>query len=146
MAKICCGCLEEKPLEEFSFKNIAKGIRQSYCRVCKSGYSKRYYIKNADAVKAKTSSRNARVEVENRERIYAYLSSHPCVDCDESDPVVLEFDHVRGQKKYDVSLMRTLSWDTILVEIAKCDVRCANCHRKRHARDDGHYRYRGAMI
>jgi hypothetical protein len=26
------------------------------------------------------------------------------------------------------------AWETILNEISKCDVRCATCHRKRHAK------------
>ena len=41
-----------------------------------------------------------------------YLSAAPCVDCGERDPVVLDFDHVGP-------------------EIARCEVRCANCHRRR---------------
>lgn len=71
----------------------------------------------------------------NKERIYEYLLVHPCVDCGESDPIVLEFDHVRGTKKKNVSRMAcgsTYSWTAIKIEIDKCDIRCANCHRRRH--------------
>ncbi|HUQ34490.1 MAG TPA: hypothetical protein VM095_20380 [Pyrinomonadaceae bacterium] len=69
------------------------------------------------------------------EKIYEYLEGHPCVDCGESDPIVLEFDHVRGKKSYAVSSLgwRLVSWDSVMKEIAKCDVRCANCHRRRTA-------------
>ena len=33
-----------------------------------------------------------------------------------------------------------LPWDRILQEIAKCDVRCANCHRIMTAARGGHFR------
>ena len=38
-----------------------------------------------------------------------------------------------------VNRMRTMrySWNAILVEIAKCDIRCANCHRRRTASQYG---------
>jgi hypothetical protein len=62
-----------------------------------------------------------------------YLSTHPCVDCGEKDPIVLEFDHVRGTKKTTVTRM---SMNQMRVEIQKCEVRCANCHRRRHAREE----------
>ncbi len=64
-----------------------------------------------------------------------YLAVHPCVDCGENDPVVLEFDHVTGEKLSEVSsLAQTASsLDRIKREIAKCEVRCANCHRRKTA-------------
>lgn len=70
-------------------------------------------------------------------KIEAYLSEHPCVDCGEPDPVVLDFDHVRGKKVACVSTMvrDSCSWNTIAAEIQKCEVRCANCHRRKTHRD-----------
>ena len=63
---------------------------------------------------------------------FDHLLANPCVDCGETNPIVLEFDHVRGEKITDVSSMlrKAFSPKKIVDEIAKCEVRCANCHRK----------------
>lgn len=54
-----------------------------------------------------------------------------CSDCGASDPRVLDFDHRPGTEKRGLvqALARGASWEVVLAEIAKCDVRCANCHR-----------------
>ena len=64
-----------------------------------------------------------------------FLIEQACVDCGEADPIVLEFDHVRGTKQDNVSTLigRAFSWKRILEEVAKCEVRCANCHRRKTA-------------
>lgn len=47
-------------------------------------------------------------------------------------PAILEFDHVRGEKVGPISvLVNRFGEEKLLVEIAKCDVVCAVCHRKR---------------
>ena len=56
-----------------------------------------------------------------------------CVDCGERDARCLDFDHVRGVKTHNIAHMTACSRERVLAEIAKCDVRCANCHRKRTA-------------
>lgn len=77
-----------------------------------------------------------RADIARNERYVSdYLFIHPCVDCGETDVVVLEFDHVRGGKrKYCVTALidtrATIAF--ISKEISKCDVRCCNCHRRRH--------------
>jgi hypothetical protein len=70
--------------------------------------------------------RRDRTAGENRLRSWQYLSCHPCVDCQESDPVVLEFDHV-GEKRADVSQMisNAYAWSTVELEIARCEVRAS---------------------
>lgn len=65
-------------------------------------------------------------------RIVEYLTTHPCIDCGERDPLVLQFDHVTGAKTAAVTAMIHLAnWDRIVGEIAKCVVRCANCHHRK---------------
>jgi hypothetical protein len=77
-------------------------------------------------------------------RLMAYLADHPCVDCGEADPIVLDFDHLPGAtKRFEVGRAvgsSTRSWSLISSEIERCDVVCANCHRRRTARRAGHRR------
>jgi hypothetical protein len=73
--------------------------------------------------------------------IMAYLSAHPCVDCGEADIVVLEFDHQNEKETTIAELIRdAASLSRLVAEVAKCLVRCANCHRRKTARDRGYYR------
>ena len=86
------------------------------------------YLSKPDYYKAKTKENRRAVSLQVRE----YLNNHPCVDCGEDDPVVLEFDHVFDTKTANISdLVKTNHcWNTIIKEIQKCEVRCANCHRR----------------
>jgi hypothetical protein len=95
-------------------------------------YARAHYEANKAAYKRRARRWTAKTILENRRRVDAYLQSHPCVDCGESDYVVLEFDHVRGRKRLEVSTLanRGCAWRTIQAEIDKCEVRCANCHRR----------------
>ena len=69
-----------------------------------------------------------------------YFETHPCTDCGETDPVVLEFDHLRD-KRFNISnALPYRNWQSILDEIAKCEVVCANCHRRRTAERRGFLR------
>ena len=78
-----------------------------------------------------------------RELICDYLAIHPCVDCGEMDIVVLEFDHIRGNKIMAVGhLIGKASTKRLEEEMAKCVVRCANCHRRKTAKEWSHYRTR----
>lgn len=72
-------------------------------------------------------------------RRIAELKAEPCVDCRQTfAPRALDFDHVRGTKLRAVAEMREFAWDRVVEEIAKCDLVCACCHRKRtHARRAG---------
>lgn len=71
-----------------------------------------------------------------RTAVLDYLTRHPCVDCGEADPIVLEFDHRDPETKraeVGVLISRGASLRRVLAEIILCDIRCANCHRRRTA-------------
>ena len=57
-----------------------------------------------------------------------------CSDCGEDDAACLDFHHVTGDKTDTVARLVTdgRPRDVISAEIEKCEVLCANCHRKLH--------------
>jgi hypothetical protein len=84
--------------------------------------------------KALISEIRANRAVENKAFVRDYLSRPQCVDCGEEDSDVLEFDHRDPKTKlFALSEGHTQTLKAVKAEVAKCDVRCANCHRKRHA-------------
>lgn len=142
--KICPSCCTIKLRSEFRPNLRRSDGLQSYCVECDKQKQHAWYYNNKDKVKTKTKHRNA-VGIEYRRcQVMAYLSEHPCVDCGEKDPVVLEFDHVRGRKSFAISvgLRRRFSWVRLKAEIEKCDVRCSNCHKRITARREGWYKIR----
>ena len=95
-------------------------------------YAKRHYERNKATYKRRAAAFTTEAIKRNKALVRSYLLAHPCVDCGESDPVVLDFDHVKGGKVKEVSTMVRdgMSAANIRAEIAKCEVRCANCHRR----------------
>lgn len=82
--------------------------------------------------RAKVLETGARRRQQRRDVVATYKADHPCVDCGESDPVVLEFDHVRGTKLMNINdfVAGRGTLAQLAEEIEKCEVRCANCHRR----------------
>ena len=138
--KLCIKCLVMKPITDFVFINRALGRRQSWCRPCDAAYKRAWYAKNRDTHIKNVLADRLRLRTETQARMWAYLATHACVDCGEADAVVLEFDH-RRDKAQNVSAMARGGWvwARIEEEIAKCEVRCANCHRRRTAKAQGYY-------
>lgn len=143
MTKICGLCKNEKSLVDYNKHSKRKDGLQSFCRDCGHKKFKDYYANNKEKQKATVVRRNRRIREENRLQLCAVLRGQKCIDCGEADPVVLDFDHVRGKKRKDVTLMVNsgFSWKNIVKEIAKCEVRCSNCHRRRTAKMFRHKRW-----
>ena len=77
--------------------------------------------------------------------IVEYLSNHPCEDCGEKDPLVLEFDHLDPTTKlYSISkILATIRPMPILLEeMEKCRILCSNCHQRRTQKQFNTWRFR----
>lgn len=134
--KRCPCCEQHKPFDQYNRGRFA-GLA-FYCRACSSAKNKASYAKHKDVVGARVKARRQKY----RRLIMNYLLRHPCVDCGESDPRVLEFDHRDpAEKKFNISISVTRNWDSLMDEIDKCDIRCANCHRRRTAEQFGWFKH-----
>lgn len=109
--KVCLGCWDKH-----------------YAHLCKP--------KEHHKAKQKQEGRYARQRqiTRNREYIASVLMTAKCMDCPTDDWLVLEFDHRDPAEKHDAVTRMVndgIALDRIKVEVAKCDIVCANCHTRR---------------
>ena len=141
--RICSQCQEPKDIEDFPLRNQFTQRRQSYCNECRSKMGKNWYENNKDYQKANAKKHMTEYRETAKEYVFNYLLTHPCVECGESNPVVLEFHHLSGKDKAIAELTHAgVSIAKIQEELAKCQVLCANCHRKLTASERGWFRSR----
>jgi hypothetical protein len=117
--RICTKCRKKEPRNKTA----------SYCKSCHNEYQKEHYKKNPQSIK--TSIKRRRIKT--REWIKQKKNS-PCIDCGKKYPwYVMDFDHVKGSKKFNLSIAanKVYSIKKIEEEIKKCELVCANCHRIR---------------
>ncbi len=155
--RICARCGNTKPADEFPrrmkkgqwvlrtycFKCQGHGDGTKTCSTCKKiiplsqfpSKGKSGLVNNCfKCYRPKKRSSRKSKSITILDFIRNYKKTHSCVDCGISDWRVLDFDHVRGIKRFAISskMNGQASIKTIKEEIAKCDMRCANCHRIRH--------------
>lgn len=143
MIKRCTKCFVDKDESEFNWKK--KNVRRSaMCAECHKEYRDAHYRENRQKRILQAGERASKWRKINQDFIVDYLSTHPCVDCGETDILVLEFDHIE-QRLQSPSTDCVVSYlycsrEKLIEEIAKCVVRCANCHKRRTALQMNSYR------
>lgn len=132
--------------EKHNEEKILWGNRYK-CRTCNKEANKKWYKKRAEHHKQTTSKNRKKYKQENRDFIFEFLNKNPCNICGEKDVLVLEFDHLHD-KKYNISEMISsgLTLEVLKKEIEKCQVLCANCHRRKTAIEQNHYRFSKQII
>lgn len=153
--KTCTKCLVTKEDSDFQIRSVGpRGTHlKSWCRQCESAARashreanpERYSCKTNPKLKARTDEyRRTHTEQYNawklarKAELYAkmnVLKSAPCADCHQMfPPVAMDWDHLDGARKEDCigqMVDHCVRWEKILVEVAKCDLVCSNCHRVR---------------
>lgn len=127
----CSRCARSLPLS--AFNKHPKG-HQWWCRDC----YREYFRKRGELHRQQSGAAKRRRTEAARRFVIQYKRQHPCVDCGQSNPVVLEFDHLQDKSGHlSVMAAMGLSVAALREEIAKCDVVCVNCHRRRTGRRAG---------
>lgn len=158
--KRCSRCEQMLPLAQFSTVQQTIDGYRSYCKDCYRIYQAEYrntHIEERKIWKEKEKQKRRKERWAKRgilwedlntfssDKIWEIFSTTPCADCGCNDPIVLEFDHVRGKKSFNIcaGMQKYTYWNSILQdEVAKCEVVCCNCHRKRtFSRQGGNWRF-----
>ncbi len=138
LMKTCSKCSEVKDFALFHKNTRNPDGHNAWCKVCFATYERERYH-NGD--KARKKANKIKTRDRARDYLWQVFTSSSCVDCGNNDPEVLEFDHRDDVTKfYDIGDMQLYSVTAIKAEIEKCDIRCANCHRKRTNRQFGLWR------
>lgn len=145
--KLCTKCNEKKDVSQFNKNRSRKDGLQSKCRDCDRGRAKKYFHQNKVKLMTNISRHKRERVIRDKVFINEYLKNNPCIDCGETNLVVLDFDHVKGQKFNAVGQLATSGYsiEVIKNEIQKCEVRCANCHRIKTAKERNYYGYLAEM-
>tara|TARA_R100000808_G_C2145995_1_gene153866 strand:+ start:1922 stop:2380 length:459 start_codon:yes stop_codon:yes gene_type:complete len=135
--KKCSECKRTLDISKFNWKLRLENKRSSKCKRCTNEYSRKHYQNNREVYKRRVKKSTERYKKYGRKLIYEFKLSNPCTTCGESNPVVLEFHHLDPKtKRDDISNMATHGYSakSIEEEIEKCIILCANCHRKKTAK------------
>lgn len=139
----CSKCEKVRLVEDFSIRNHETKRRHRICKFCHSKYRKEHYLRNKLKYIEKARSWNDKQRSVLETFLYERLSQSHCVDCFEKDILVLDFDHLYN-KRFGIALMFKNRYSVAAIEdeIEKCVVRCANCHRRKTAKEVGYWKSR----
>lgn len=94
-------------------------------------YKNNWYKDNNEKHKRDVKERRRRT----KEWLRNYKSKLSCIKCGENHPACLDFHHIDPTQKDSQitnAISRGWSMERLIKEIEKCEVLCANCHRKEH--------------
>ncbi len=148
--KVCTKCSLEKDESDYFVKDKKTGRLHAQCKACykeiRKAYYAEHYLKYGDAYKERAKLRRAKVKRNLQINLMAYLEDKACRICGESDIRTLEFDHLDSTtKRFGIATAITdgRKWSDVLEEIERCQILCANCHKKRTATQYGWFKAQG---
>lgn len=109
--------------------NEPRNKTASYCKSCANEWQKDFYKKNPRCLSKAGIFRKKAIRDLVKEK-----KDVPCLDCGISYPYyVMDYDHIKGVKKFNLSIAASKyrSMKSVLEEMEKCEIVCANCHRER---------------
>jgi hypothetical protein len=128
--KQCKICLNLYSNESFYKSKKNNDGLQYYCKTCSNKKRIEYFKKN---IKIELQTRKNYAN-KQKQKYIEYKKTLSCHNCNDNRWYVLDFHHKNDNKEFDVGNMGAgrFAWKTVLKEIEKCEVLCANCHREKH--------------
>ena len=140
----CKQCGEFTETKAFATFRTRKGEmrRRSVCKECRNNRAINNFEKLQSYRKEYNSKNKSKRLINQKQRIQEakdfvnLIKTKPCTDCGQSwPPVAMDFDHINGDKVKSISRLVGSGYklDLIKIEIEKCELVCACCHRLRTA-------------
>ena len=110
---------------------------QKHCN--KHGFTE-YILEGRGAYRCKKCRADAVVRRRKKLKILAIeYKGGSCQNCGYKKCVdALEFHHMNDEKEFGIAHKgHTISWERMKIELDKCILLCANCHRETHAEKNG---------
>lgn len=119
--KFCTRCCDD--LELSKFRTLKTGKIYSWCIEC---------TREDNRIRMRETGYVSPRRLANQIWLTAYKAERGCSRCPENHPAALDFHHQdRSIKLGQVNRFLSNSWQ-LIVEVSKCIILCANCHRKEH--------------
>ncbi|MEE4244689.1 MAG: hypothetical protein V2I33_04730 [Kangiellaceae bacterium] len=131
----CSNCKKIKPEEEFAWRSKVKGTRSYSCKECMKAASKASYRKNRDHYVTNRVKRTRGLSKFNSRLIQRYKRLKGCCVCGYNKCTdALDLHHLDATTKDKmVSKLYRETTKRLKIEVRKCVVVCATCHREIHA-------------
>ena len=130
--KHCYRC--DTTLHEDSFGNNkakADGL-QSQCKQCRRRVNNEQYANNPNR-RINIRINQQKRYIEARAYVKSIKDASSCTICGEDSNCTLDFHHISSKEFGIAENVGTVSLSKLQLEIDKCILLCANCHRKVHA-------------
>lgn len=135
-----CNMICKRCGESFKANTVIDGIQHNlgnrkYCLECspfKKHNTKKLYLTEKDKIKAESNVKKV-IAFRKRQisRAKEYLGNKCCICGYTKCTEALEFHHLDPKEKmFSISSNSNKKWETLLPEINKCVLLCANCHRE----------------
>lgn len=122
LTRICSLCKEIKPKTEFYKKYYKDNSYEHQFPYCKPCWSRKTTLQ----------------QIKRKKQMIEYKGGK-CFDCGVIGPAAIyDFHHLDPSKK-DFKIGKSISFEKAKLELDKCVLLCANCHRTRHIKMSGTY-------
>ena len=135
--KYCKRCDQTLSVDKFTKAKKRYDGLQPYCSECMKAYRREHYHANKKPYldRAREQKKQAKKEIR------WFKQTNPCTDCGvvyDKEPWLMDFDHLDAEEKlYNISRIYCRGSKAIREELAKCELVCVLCHRRRSARRAG---------
>lgn len=136
MNRICTKCKIEKSIDDFYKRPKVKSGLCSHCKQCCNTNSKYKYNEQWVDRRSKIDEYHYKSINFRRSQIDIFKAQNGCCYCGYNEhPIALDFHHLIGEDKdrtISNAINRKWNIERLILEIQKCSILCAICHRLLH--------------